>query len=103
MKDNTSKKYELLIERLCETFGALYQGKVIDRSWLCEKFGVTERTAYRDLARLSHLLEEVSVGATNSADICFPHCILATSPSLPALLALPTSFLITMGDRYVTK
>ncbi|MDC9821144.1 WYL domain-containing protein [Pectobacterium polonicum] len=62
MKDNTSKKYDLLIERLCDTFGALYQGKVIDRSWLCEKFGVTERTAYRDLARLSHLLEEVSAG-----------------------------------------
>lgn len=62
MKVNTSKKHELLIERLCETFGALYQGNVIDKSWLCETFGITERTAYRDLARLSHLLDEVSTG-----------------------------------------
>lgn len=61
MKDS-SKKYELLIERLCETFGALYQGNIIDKTWLCEQFGITERTAYRDLARLSHLLDEVSNG-----------------------------------------
>jgi len=44
MKDS-SKKYELLIERLCETFGALYQGNIIDKTWLCEQFGITERTA----------------------------------------------------------
>lgn len=62
MKVNTSKKHELLIERLCETFGALYQVNVIDQSWLCETFGITERTAYRDLTRLSHLLDEVSTG-----------------------------------------
>lgn len=62
MKDYSGKKNALLIERLCETFGALYQGNVIDKSWLCERFDVTERTAYRDLARLSHLLEEVSNG-----------------------------------------
>lgn len=61
MKDS-SKKYDLLIERLCETFGALYQGQAIDKTWLCEQFGITERTAYRDLARLSHILDEVSIG-----------------------------------------
>ncbi len=62
MKDRPTKKNDLLIERLCQTFGALYQGSVIDKSWLCERFEITERTAYRDLARLSHLLEEVSTG-----------------------------------------
>lgn len=62
MKDSSSKKNALLIERLCETFGALYQGNVIDKNWLCARFGVTERTAYRDLSRLAHLLEEVSIG-----------------------------------------
>ncbi|MCT4714783.1 WYL domain-containing protein [Enterobacteriaceae bacterium H18W14] len=62
MKDYSGKKNALLIERLCETFGALYQGSIIDKTWLSERFGVTERTAYRDLARLSHLLEEVSNG-----------------------------------------
>lgn len=62
MKDRPVKKNDLLIERLCQTFGALYQGNVIDKSWLCERFDITERTAYRDLARLSHLLEEVSTG-----------------------------------------
>ena len=62
MKDNGSTKYDLLIERLCETFGALYQGVIIDKTWLCERFGIAERTAYRDLARLAHVLDEVSSG-----------------------------------------
>lgn len=62
MKESAASKHSLLIERLCETFGALYQGNVIDKNWLCERFDITERTAYRDLARLSHLLEEVSAG-----------------------------------------
>lgn len=62
MKDNGSTKYDLLIERLCETFGALYQGVTIDKNWLCERFGIAERTAYRDLARLAHVLDEVSNG-----------------------------------------
>lgn len=62
MKDNGSTKYDLLIERLCETFGALYQGVTIDKTWLCERFGIAERTAYRDLARLAHVLDEVSSG-----------------------------------------
>lgn len=62
LKQSSGGKNALLIERLCETFAALYQGTVIDKNWLCERFAVTERTAWRDLARLGHLLEEVSVG-----------------------------------------
>ncbi|MCU6668321.1 WYL domain-containing protein [Enterobacteriaceae bacterium H4N4] len=62
MKESVTSKHSLLIERLCETFGALYQGNIIDKNWFCERFDVTERTAYRDLARLSHVLEEVSPG-----------------------------------------
>lgn len=71
-----SKKYDLLIERLCETFGALYQGATIDRVWICERFGVTERTAYRDLARLGHLLDEVDTGQY----MLSPHLIPALHP-----------------------
>ncbi|WP_039057987.1 WYL domain-containing protein [Enterobacter sp. Bisph1] len=62
MMDSHDKKHDPLIERLCEIFAALYQGKIIDKAWLCEKFGITERTAYRDLARLGHILDQVSPG-----------------------------------------
>ncbi|XTZ38531.1 helix-turn-helix transcriptional regulator [Salmonella enterica] len=62
MKESHDRKHDLLIERLCEIFAALYQGKTIDKAWLCDKFGITERTAYRDLARLGHILDQVSPG-----------------------------------------
>ncbi|WOZ77560.1 WYL domain-containing protein [Kosakonia sacchari] len=62
MKESHDRKHDPLIERLCEIFAALYQGKIIDKAWLCEKFGITERTAYRDLARLGHILDQVSPG-----------------------------------------
>lgn len=62
MKESHDRKHDLLIERLCEIFAALYQGKIIDKAWLCDKFGITERTAYRDLARLAHILDQVSPG-----------------------------------------
>lgn len=62
MKESHDRKHDLLIERLCEIFAALYQGKTIDKTWLCDKFGITERTAYRDLARLGHILDQVSPG-----------------------------------------
>lgn len=62
MKESHDRKHDLLIERLCEIFAALYQGKIIDKAWLCDKFGITERTAYRDLARLGHILDQVSPG-----------------------------------------
>lgn len=62
MKESHDRKHDPLIERLCEIFAALYQGKTIDKAWLCDKFGITERTAYRDLARLGHILDQVSPG-----------------------------------------
>lgn len=62
MKESHDKKHDPLIERLCEIFAALYQGRTIDKAWLCDKFGITERTAYRDLARLGHILDQVSPG-----------------------------------------
>ncbi|SCC15454.1 WYL domain-containing protein [Kosakonia oryziphila] len=62
MKESHDRKHDSLIERLCEIFAALYQGKTIDKAWLCDKFSITERTAYRDLARLGHILDQVSPG-----------------------------------------
>ncbi|MGY5954744.1 WYL domain-containing protein [Kosakonia sp. BK9b] len=62
MKASHDRKHDPLIERLCEIFGALYQGRTIDKAWLCDKFGITERTAYRDLARLGHILDQVAPG-----------------------------------------
>ena len=62
MKESHAKKHDVLIERLCEIFSVLYQGNTIDKAWLCTKFGITARTAYRDLARLAHLLDQVSPG-----------------------------------------
>lgn len=62
MKESHDRKHDPLIERLCEIFGALYQGRTIDKAWLCDKFGITERTAYRDLARLGHILDQVAPG-----------------------------------------
>lgn len=62
MKESDAKKHDVLIERLCEIFSVLYQGNTIDKEWLCTTFGITARTAYRDLARLAHLLDQVSPG-----------------------------------------
>lgn len=62
MMESHDRKHDPLIERLCEIFAVLYQGKIIDKAWLCEKFGITERTAYRDLARIGHILDQVSPG-----------------------------------------
>lgn len=72
MKNDTSKKHDLLINRLCETFGALYQGNAIDKNWLCAQFGVTERTAYRDLARLAPVLDEISNGRYKLSEHLLP-------------------------------
>ncbi|MGL5240191.1 MAG: WYL domain-containing protein [Kluyvera ascorbata] len=62
MKKSSGKKNRLLIERVCETFSALYQGSIIDKDWLCSRFDIAERTAYRDLARLSPLLDDIGNG-----------------------------------------
>lgn len=62
MKESQSKKHDLLVERLCEIFTVLYQGNTIDKAWLCNTFSITPRTAYRDLARLAHLLDQVAPG-----------------------------------------
>lgn len=62
MKKSGKQKHDVLIERLFEIFSVLYQGKIIDKTWLCERFAIAERTAYRDLARLGHLLDEVTPG-----------------------------------------
>ncbi|HDT6544428.1 TPA: WYL domain-containing protein [Kluyvera ascorbata] len=62
MKKSSGKKNRLLIERVCETFSALYQGSIIDKDWLCSHFDIAERTAYRDLARLSPLLDDMGNG-----------------------------------------
>ncbi|MGL5659980.1 MAG: helix-turn-helix transcriptional regulator [Aeromonas sp.] len=58
----TTKKHDLLIDRLNDIFTALYQGSEISKNWLCGQFHITERTAYRDLARLANILDEVSPG-----------------------------------------
>lgn len=55
-------KHELLIERLNGIFERLYQGKTVDKQWLCDNYAITPRTAYRDLARISHLVDEVAPG-----------------------------------------
>lgn len=62
MKESSGKRNRLLIERVCETFSALYQGSIIDKDWLCSRFDIAERTAYRDLARLSPLLDDIGNG-----------------------------------------
>lgn len=57
-----SSKHDPLVERICAILSYLYQGEHIDKNWLCQRFHITQRTAYRDLARLSNLLEEISPG-----------------------------------------
>ncbi|TDS88032.1 putative DNA-binding transcriptional regulator YafY [Rahnella sp. BIGb0236] len=57
-RDNT--RHELLIDRIFGIFEHIYQGKTINKDWLCKAYNITSRTAYRDLARLGHLLEETS-------------------------------------------
>jgi len=58
-----SSKHDTLVDRISGILSYLYQGEQIDRPWLCERFHITERTAYRDLSRLSHLLEEMPSGS----------------------------------------
>lgn len=60
--DKKNKRHDLLIERINDIFITLYQGSEISKNWLCQRFHVTERTAYRDLARLASILDEVSPG-----------------------------------------
>lgn len=55
-------KHDPLVERICAIFSHLYQGGQVDKRWLCERFHITERTAYRDLTRLANQLEETSPG-----------------------------------------
>lgn len=62
MMEQRNKKNDLLVERLNEIFSELYQGKEISKDWLCQRFHITERTAYRDLARLAKFLDEVAPG-----------------------------------------
>ncbi len=54
----TAAKHEKLVERIAAIVACLYQGALIDKQWIMERFHVTERTAYRDLDRLSNILEE---------------------------------------------
>ena len=91
MKDSTNKKYGLLIYRLCETFFAQYQGKIIDKTLACEQIGIMNRTAYHDLSRLSHLLDEVPVGRYLGGHL-LPHY---TPAILPNLSVCCTGFHIT--------
>lgn len=60
--EKKNKKNDLLVERINEIFTVLYQGSEISKGWLSERFHITERTAYRDLARLANILDEVSPG-----------------------------------------
>ena len=60
--EKKNKKNDLLVERINEIFTVLYQGSEISKGWLCERFHITERTAYLDLARLANILDEVSPG-----------------------------------------
>lgn len=62
MMEQHSKRHDLLVERISEIFATLYQGTEISKNWLCQRFHITERTAYRDLARLASILDEVSPG-----------------------------------------
>lgn len=55
-------KHQILIERLTGIFERLYQGKTLDKNWLCETYAITPRTAYRDISRIGHLVDEISPG-----------------------------------------
>lgn len=55
-------KHQILIERLSGIFERLYQGKTLDKNWLCETYAITPRTAYRDISRIAHLVDEISPG-----------------------------------------
>ncbi|MGL5040882.1 MAG: helix-turn-helix transcriptional regulator [Aeromonas sp.] len=54
----TAPKHEKLVERIADIVACLYQGVQIDKLWIMDRFHVTERTAYRDIDRLSNILEE---------------------------------------------
>lgn len=55
-------KHQVLVERLSGIFERLYQGKTLDKSWLCETYAITPRTAYRDISRIAHLVDEIAPG-----------------------------------------
>ncbi|EPT0781224.1 MULTISPECIES: DeoR family transcriptional regulator [Enterobacteriaceae] len=53
---------EKLAERLCHCVIMLCQGKTLSVSQLTHRFGISARTARRDLARMACIMEPVSPG-----------------------------------------
>lgn len=47
-----ANEHDTLAQRLAEILRLLYLGEQPDRQQLAERFGVSERTIYRDLSRL---------------------------------------------------
>lgn len=52
--------YEKLAQRLAETIILFHQHEQVTRQQLAAKFNVSERTVFRDLSRLSAIIEHVS-------------------------------------------
>lgn len=52
--------YEKLANRLAETIILFHQQEQVTRQQLAEKFNVSERTVFRDLSRLSAIIEHIS-------------------------------------------
>lgn len=53
---------EKLAERLCHCVIMLCQGKTLSANLLTQQFGISSRTARRDLARMACITEPVSPG-----------------------------------------
>ncbi|ELW8975565.1 DeoR family transcriptional regulator [Yersinia enterocolitica] len=53
---------EKLAERLCQCVILLCQDHTLTTAVLCARFGISERTAQRDLSRLARITEQTRPG-----------------------------------------
>lgn len=101
----TAAKHEKLVERISAIVACLYQGALIDKQWIMERFHVTERTAYRDLDRLSNILEENVRGGYQLAKNLQPQMHVSELQSFATYTNVSKIFPNTTGAalRFETK
>ncbi len=101
----TAAKHEKLVERIATIVACLYQGALIDKQWIMERFHVTERTAYRDLDRLSNILEENMRGGYQLAKDLQPQMHVSELQSFATYTNVSKIFPNTTGTalRFETK
>ena len=73
-------------ERIAQILMKLYRGEAITCSALVSEFGVHERTIYRDIGRLSGIVERIAGGGgpTSSPKPTASNCKKMTCRVLPA-------------------